>query len=144
MIQIAPTATSPILTNTSLYPNTFRPIVSALGFVNFQLSLIKRKNYQYIGALYEIGRAFQSTVYAHFARSVVEKGVVLTSFGLFDDHIPLKEFRSRIRIIFVFASTNYSGVGSIRALRGPQIQAVGVALIIEFCDHNVPFLKVIF
>ena len=38
----------------------------------------------------------------------------------------------------------YSGVGSIRALRGPQIQAVGVALITEFCDHNVPFLKVIF
>ena len=37
-----------------------------------------------------------------------------------------------------------SGVGSIRALRGPQIQAVGVALIIEFCDHNVPFLKVVF
>ena len=37
-----------------------------------------------------------------------------------------------------------SGVGSIRSLRGPQIQAVGVALIIEFYDHNVPFLKVIF
>ena len=108
LIQIAPTATSPILTNTSLYPNTFRPIVSALGFVNFQLSLIKRKNYQHIGALYEIGRAFQSTVYARFARSVVEKGVVLTSFGLFDNHIPLKEFRSRIRIIFVFVSTNYA------------------------------------
>ena len=29
-------------------------------------------------------------------------------------------------------------------LRGPQIQVtVGVALIIEFCDHNIPFLKVI-
>ena len=37
-----------------------------------------------------------------------------------------------------------SGVGSIRVLRGPQMQAVGVALIIEFCDHNVPFLKVVF
>ena len=28
-------------------------------------------------------------------------------------------------------------------LQGPQIQVVGVALIIEFCDHNVPFLKVV-
>ena len=28
-------------------------------------------------------------------------------------------------------------------LRGPQIQVVGVALIIEFCDHNIPFLKVV-
>ena len=28
-------------------------------------------------------------------------------------------------------------------LRGPQIQVVGVALIIEFCDHSIPFLKVV-
>ena len=33
-------------------------------------------------------------------------------------------------------SASCSGVGSSRALRGPQIQVVGVALIIEFCDHN--------
>ena len=32
--------------------------------------------------------------------------------------------------------TVFSGVGSNHALRGPQIQVVGVALIIEFCDHN--------
>ena len=37
-----------------------------------------------------------------------------------------------------------SGVRSNRALRGPQIQVVGVVLIIEFCDHNIPFLKVVF
>jgi hypothetical protein len=30
----------------------------------------------------------------------------------------------------------YSGVGSNRMLRWPPIQAVGVALITEFCDHN--------
>ena len=108
LIQIAPTATSPSLTDTSLYPNTFRPIVSALGFVNFQLRLIKQENYFHIGALYEVGRAFQSTVYGHFARRVVEKGVKLTSFGLLDGHFPLKEFRSRIRVIFVFASTDFA------------------------------------
>ena len=37
-----------------------------------------------------------------------------------------------------------SGVGSNRTLRGPQIQIVGVALITEFCDHNIPFLNVVF
>ena len=37
----------------------------------------------------------------------------------------------------------FSGVGSNCALRGSQIQVVGVALIIEFCDHNIPFLKVV-
>ena len=36
-----------------------------------------------------------------------------------------------------------SGVGSIRVLRGPPIQDVGVALIIEFCDHN-SFVEVVF
>ncbi|MCG8623301.1 MAG: hypothetical protein MJE68_15085, partial [Proteobacteria bacterium] len=108
LIQIAPTATSPSLTDTSLYPNTFRPIVSALGFVNFQLRLIEQKNYFHIGALYEIGRAFQSTVYGHFARKVAEKGVKLKSFGLLNGYFPLKEFRSRVRVIFVFASTDFA------------------------------------
>ena len=37
-----------------------------------------------------------------------------------------------------------SGVGSIRMLRGPPIQVVGVALITEFCDHNYSFVEVIF
>ena len=43
-----------------------------------------------------------------------------------------------------------SAVGSNHALgggggggRGPPTQVVGVALIIEFCDHNIPFLKVV-
>ena len=37
-----------------------------------------------------------------------------------------------------------SGVGSNHVLRGPQIQIVGVALIIEFCDHNIPLLNIVF
>ena len=37
-----------------------------------------------------------------------------------------------------------SGVGTSHALQGPQIQVVGMALIIEFCDRNIPFLKVVF
>ena len=32
-----------------------------------------------------------------------------------------------------------SGVGSNCVLWGPQIQVVGVALIIEFCDYNILF-----
>ena len=38
----------------------------------------------------------------------------------------------------------FSGVGSNHALWGPQIQIVGVALITEFCDPNIRFLKVVF
>ena len=43
--------------------------------------------------------------------------------------------------IVTIPSTLYSGVGSNCGLRGPQIQVVGVALSIEFCDHNIPFPK---
>ena len=28
-------------------------------------------------------------------------------------------------------------------LRGPLIQVAGVALTIEFCDHNIPSIKVV-
>ena len=108
LIQVAPTATSPNLTDTSLYPNTFRPIISAWGFVDFQLNLMELKKYHHVGAVYEVGRAFQSTVYAHFEKAVKKKGVLLTSFGLFEGHFPLDEFRYRIRVIFVFASTDYA------------------------------------
>ena len=37
-----------------------------------------------------------------------------------------------------------SGVGSNHALQGPQIQVVGVALIVEFCGHNIHFQNVVF
>ena len=37
-----------------------------------------------------------------------------------------------------------SGVGSNHTLWRPQIQVVGVALSIEFCDRNIPFLKLVF
>ena len=40
----------------------------------------------------------------------------------------------------IYRKNMVSGVGSNSVLRGPQIQIVDVALIIEFCDHNIPLL----
>ena len=146
LIQIAPTATSPSLTDTSIYPNTFRPIVSALGFVNFQLSLIKQKNYFHIGALYEIGRAFQSTVYGHFARRVMGIGVKLKSFGLLNGYFPLKEFHSRVRVIFVFASTDFARqvlcAAIVEGLLYPDYQFIfSNRRPTDFFNTNVSFIK---
>ena len=42
------------------------------------------------------------------------------------------------------ALIKFSGVGSNCVLQGPPIQAVGVALITEFCDHNYSFVAVVF
>ena len=109
LIQIAPSATSPDLTNTTLYPNTFRPIVSALGFVHTYIDFIKQKSYRHVGALYEANRPFQTTVYTHFQEELktLKEEIQLTSFGLFDAQFPLSEFRNKVRIIFIFASADF-------------------------------------
>ena len=106
LLQISPSATSPNLTDTRLFPNTFRPIVSSLGVVGTYIELIKRKNYMHVGALYEIQRTFHTTVYSHFEAALEEAGISLTSFGLSDAQNPVVEFRFKVRIIFVFASAD--------------------------------------
>ena len=106
LIQIAPSVTSPNLTNTTRYPNTFRPIVSALGVVDTYVEIIRQKNYRHVGALYEANRPFQTTVYTRFQEKALKEGVQLTAFGVLGKgHFPLLEFRSKVRVIFVFASS---------------------------------------
>ena len=110
LIQIAPTATSPLLTNSKLYPNTFRPIVSALGFISALVELIKENGYKQVGALYEAERAFQTAVYTHFEKAVQEEGIQVNSYGLFNTSVPINEFRFETRVIFVFASTGFARI----------------------------------
>ena len=105
LIQIAPSATSPLLNNTTLYPNTFRPIVSALEFVYTYIEFIKQRRYKHVGVLYEAYRPFQTSVYTHFQKEALEEEIQLTAVGLFDDNFPLHEFRFNVRVIFVFASS---------------------------------------
>ena len=113
LLQVAPTATSPNLANTTLFPNTFRPLVSSLGYVNFYLDLIKNKDYRTVGALYELKRIFYASLYSRFEHDLYSRfenktDVRLTSFGLIDAQFPVSEIHSKIRIIFVFASTKFS------------------------------------
>ena len=108
LIQIAPSATSPDLTNPTLYPNTFRPIVSALGFVDTYIEFINQRGYRHVGALYEVDRPFQTTVYTRFQEKALKEGIQLTAFGLFGAHFPLDEFLFKVRIIFVFASFSFT------------------------------------
>ena len=110
LIQIAPSATSPDLTNTTLYPNTFRPIVSALGFIDTYVEFIRLRRYQHVGAIYEARRPFQTTVYTHFRDRVSKEGIKLTSVGLFGghDHFPFDDFLLNVRVIFVFGSSGFA------------------------------------
>ena len=110
LLQVAPTATSPLLTNHTLYPNTFRPIVSALGFVNTYLDIIRRHNYRHVGAIYEAERAFQVAVYTRFELNVQAAGITVSSVGLFNTSLPINEFLFKVRIIFVFSSTGFARI----------------------------------
>ena len=110
LIQIAPTATSPLLTNVSRNPNTFRPIVSALGVVSTFIEIIKYQNYDHVGAVYEAEREFQAVVYSNFEVNVQKIGVRVSSIGLFNTSIPINEFLFKNRVIFVFASTGFARV----------------------------------
>lgn len=110
LLQIAPTATSPLLTNHTLYPNTFRPIVSALGYVDTYREIIRRHNYRHVGAVYEAERAFQVAVYTRFESDVQEAGITVSSIGLFNTSLPINEFLFKVRVIFVFSSTGFARI----------------------------------
>ena len=110
LLQVAPTATSPLLTNRTLYPNTFRPIVSALGYVNTYLDIIRRHEYRHVGAIYEAERAFQVAVYTRFESDVQRAGITVSSIGLFNTSLPINEFLFKVRIIFVFSSTGFARI----------------------------------
>lgn len=108
LIQISPSATSPKLTNTTAFPNTFRPVVSALGFVYFYMDLIEHMKYKRVGVIYEALRSFHTAVYSQFEEVAASRNIALTSFGLFNTHFPLQEFRQKVRVIFVFASLKFA------------------------------------
>ena len=110
LIEIAPSATSPLLTNVVLYPNTFRPVASALGFVSTFTDIIVRNNYKQIGAVYEADRAFQTAVYTKFESEVQMRGISVSSIGIFNTSLPIIEFRFKVRVIFVFASTGFARI----------------------------------
>ena len=62
----------------------------------------------------------------------------LKKFSFFEDSLinRLKEELPSYIVAVEDVSFDVNGVRSNCTLRGPQIQVVGVALIVEFCDHN--------
>lgn len=113
LINIAPSATSPLLVNTTIYPNTFRPIPSSLGFIAMYKAIVKDLKFKRIAILFEEGRQFHVTTASSFQTSL---GTMInnnnnsnesniTSFSISNVAIPLNELRNEYRIIFVFGGT---------------------------------------
>ena len=108
LINIAPSATSPLLVNKTKYPNTFRPIPSNLGYIQMYLELIRQKNYKGVAILYEAERLVHVTTETRFQKSLKENNISARSYGLFDSQIPLIEIKNTHRIIFVFGGASIS------------------------------------
>lgn len=103
LIHIAPSATSPVLVNNTVFPNTFRPIGSSLSFVNVHSEFIILRNYTNVGILFETEREYHKATSSAFRKRLEQMKVSVASFGMMDSFIPLSDLRNRHRIIFVFA-----------------------------------------
>lgn len=108
LLNIAPSATSPELVNKIKYPNTFRLIASSLGFLNIHYNLIQMKQYNSVSILYEAERDVHVAASNSFQQELLEMGVDVVSYGMFDDIIPLSLLKNKYRVIFVFSGSSMS------------------------------------
>lgn len=108
LLNIAPSATSPVLVNRTAFPNTFRPIASSLGFINVHSNFIDRRKYIKVAILFEAERENHKAASSRFQKMLQANNVMVSSFGMFDTFIPISVFRNEFRIIFVFAGGSMS------------------------------------
>lgn len=108
LINIAPSATSPVLVNRTAFPNTFRPIASSLGFINVHSNFIDHRRYSRVAILFEAQRQNHKDASSRFQTMLHAKNVMVSSFGMFDSFIPISALKNEFRIIFVFAGGSTS------------------------------------
>lgn len=108
LLNIAPSATSPALVNSTTFPNTFRPIASSLGFINVYTDFISFRKYTNVTILFEAARDFHKVTASRFQKRLQAMNMSVSSFGMFDSFIPLTVFRNNFRIIFVFSGGGMS------------------------------------
>ena len=130
LLQIAPSATSPtFITKAENYQNTFRPTVSAQGYINGFLNIIHANQYTEVAILYEANRVYMATVASELSNAL-SNNVTVKSFGLLPLYLeqPLNQLLNKNRLIFVFAATNLSRqilcIAYSKEMRDPVYQFV--------------------
>ena len=102
LLQISPSATSPLLTNSSTYPNTFRVLSSSLEYVSVYIELIKHNGWDTVAALYDADRQYFLSTFKHF-RDVMESiSNIGYSSPVSDNEIPLSDIYAEYRVVFAF------------------------------------------
>lgn len=103
LLHIAPSATSPALANPTKFYNTFRPIVSTLGFIRMLSSFVGFRGYSNVAILFEFERDFHVTVANRFQQEMQQiNNISVASFGLSRTSFPLSTIKNNFRVVFVF------------------------------------------
>lgn len=102
-------ATSPVLTNTTRFSNTFRMLTSSIEFVNLFVRLIKhnrdRNGWKDFAALYDGQRQYFVSTFRAFVDINDSDINIGFSSSIFDSYFPLKEIELKYKVIFVFAGS---------------------------------------
>ncbi len=112
LVQIAPSATSPIFVNKlTTYANTMRLTVNALLFVKVFTQIILEQNYKEVALLYEFQRNYMLEVSDAFENALKTKNINVTMSLPIIDYLvdkALEDLRDNHRLIFVFAGRGLS------------------------------------
>ena len=110
LIQIAATAVSPAL-NDETFVNTFRPLGSALAYINIVVQLIEQNTWRQIAALYEDeSRDLFQSIFQGFCKAIRERtqAEIVYQSAMYEQFLPVEEIRDhQVRIIFVFAGRTF-------------------------------------
>ena len=106
LLHISPSATSPLLTDSSTYPNTFRVLSSSLEYVSVYMELIKHNGWDTVAALYDADREYFLSTFEHFRDVMESTSNISYSSPVSDDEIPLSDIYAEYRVVFAFVGAS--------------------------------------
>jgi hypothetical protein len=100
MIHISPSATSPILTDTTTYNNTYRILSSALQYIGMLIKLMEENKWQWknIAVLYDSNRPYHVSIFNHLVNEFLPDSIGFIS-GIDGFYFPLEDFPIQFRIV---------------------------------------------
>ena len=105
LLHISPSATSPALSDSSVYTNTYRMLSSSLEYIRLYSDLINHNAWNNVAALYDTNRIY---LLSTFYQSQTYKINISYMSPVSPTNIPLADIRANNKVIFVFAGEELS------------------------------------
>ena len=106
LIQISPSATSPLLTDTVKYRNTFRTLSTALQHTGALTQLMTLNSWENVAVLYDHSRLYFRITAEHFIRN--SSAFIGYTSEIDRDNYPLQSIEARFKVIVLFSSSTFS------------------------------------